>query len=471
MSFVWLTFATLLLFIIGFLVVSLCWPGQKIYYYPGWCKFWLSVGIGTGITSITSFFTLLLAGSVNFFMTFMIEILVVVVLIGVTRYRKTPLFPDFKAYHGQNSSKILSIAFYMSLFLAVGIFLLHSLENPHGEPDAWYLWNSCARYIFRSGNHWKTTFSFGGWSHPDYPLLLPLNVVRLWEYFGKETLASPIIISWFFTFGTIGILVSALTFLRSRTQAMLGGLLLSSTPYFIKHGASQYADVPLGFYILSTLVLLNFPDDFPEQRVKLFSLAGVLAGFAAWTKNEGLLFLMSIFITRFILIPGHIQFVRRVYHRECLSFLSGVFPIMLILGYFKLTLASSNDLISSLDVRQTFERLTDLSRYLIVSKAFLRQIFEPYSLIYSTPIAIFSVYALFLGGQWKQIKRPGVLTLFFVLIFMFCGYFLIYITTPHDLHWHLGTSLSRLFLQLWPSCIMFVFMVIPSVKKGCHTLQ
>ena len=67
---------------------------------------------------------------------------------------------------------------------AVGIVLAQSIDhvvhNPHGGWDAFNIWNSHSRYLFRDGPNWQhhiqNTF------HPDYPLLLPLTVTRLWRY-------------------------------------------------------------------------------------------------------------------------------------------------------------------------------------------------------------------------------------------------------------------------------------------------
>jgi hypothetical protein len=42
-----------------------------------------------------------------------------------------------------------------------------------------------------------------------------------------------------------------------------------------------------------------------------------------------------------------------------------------------------------------------------------------------------------------------------LLALMTIGYFFVYVTTPHDLAWHLRTSLDRLVLQLLPG-IVFV---------------
>jgi hypothetical protein len=48
----------------------------------------------------------------------------------------------------------------------------------------------------------------------------------------------------------------------------------------------------------------------------------------------------------------------------------------------------------------------------------------------------------------------------------------VYLITPHDLEWHIMTSLNRLLLQLWPAIIFIIFiaartpeMVFPSEEQ------
>ncbi len=42
-------------------------------------------------------------------------------------------------------------------------------------------------------------------------------------------------------------------------------MILMGTPFFIAMGASQFADIPLAFFILTTLVLLFFQARSPEE--------------------------------------------------------------------------------------------------------------------------------------------------------------------------------------------------------------
>ena len=454
-------FAIIVTFFSGFLLCSIIWPKKEMNILSFLCKIFLSIGIGLGISSLTFFSVLILAGSINLTFTFIIDVLLLLLLSEMFLHVKESELPSVAVCPLNKTSKYLLFIFYLSLFLAMGIFFLRSLENPHGEPDAWYLWNSCARFLFRSRELWREQFMYGTWSHPDYPLLLPANVIRLWTYIGKETVIAPIMIAFLFTFATIGVLVSTLSLLRGYSQGLIGGIILTSTPYFIKHGASQYADVPLGFYILTVIFLFNLLDVVAARQPQIFCLIGICLGLAAWTKNEGL-FLLGIVSVTYIFFKS---ILKRKRLKDTVTFFTGVLPILLILLYFKLSIAPSNDLVAMQGWQITLSRLTDLGRYFDTGKAFLRQLIEPYSLIYSTPLIIFLPYGLLLGVKFSQLKKSGVLTALLALLLMFVGYFFTYIMTPPELSWHLATSLSRLFLQLWPSTIFLSLMLINSPEE------
>jgi len=78
------------------------------------------------------------------------------------------------------------------IVLAAAAIWLHMRLMPHGETDAIAIWNLRARSLLRGGREWAAVLSPAiGWSHPDYPLLLPLTVARLWSYAGSETTAVP----------------------------------------------------------------------------------------------------------------------------------------------------------------------------------------------------------------------------------------------------------------------------------------
>ena len=52
-----------------------------------------------------------------------------------------------------------------------------------------------------------------------------------------------------------------------------------------------------------------------------------------------------------------------------------------------------------------------------------------------------------------------------VLGAMLAGYFFVYLTTPHDLAWHVNTSMDRLLIHLWPSTLLAVFLYLGDPTK------
>jgi hypothetical protein len=51
-----------------------------------------------------------------------------------------------------------------------------------------------------------------------------------------------------------------------------------------------------------------------------------------------------------------------------------------------------------------------------------------------------------------------------VLALMLASYYLVYVTTPFDISWHVSTSIDRLLIQLWPSLVLAVFLLSPLKK-------
>ncbi len=288
-------------------------------------------------------------------------------------------------------------------------------------------------------------------------MLIPGVIARCWRYIGDETKVVPVLIAMLFTFATVGLLVSSLSILRSKNQGFLAGLVILGTPFFIVHGASQYADIPLGFFFLATLILICLQDEMKNNRFYLF-MAGAMAGFAAWTKNEGILFLFSVIIAYFIIAIPAKGF--KGYLREASYFVMGLAPVLVIILYFKVRLAPPNDLIAGQGLQPTIERLTDFSRYITVGRAFISQLVR----FSNGFIIVLIAYSLFLGMNFDRNKK-GIVVSSVVLCLMFLGYFFVYITTPLNLNFHLGNSLNRLFLQLWPSFIFIIFMMVSTPEK------
>lgn len=448
--------------LIGLITIYIFWPEGRPMKTLIILKGCFAIGLGFGISSCLFSLWLFFYNSSGrgFILVDIISLMgLTAILFGSSRLRKYPMYFEFNPRINANSKmyRILSISFCSAFVLAIGAFILISLYRPNGGWDAWAIWNMHARFIFRGGDRLDEFCShFPALPHLDYPLLLPLSVTRLWKYINHETVVIPILLSMLFTFITVGFLSCSLSLIRSKSQGLLAGLVLLGTSFFIKHGAAQYADVPLGFFFLATLVLFCLQERLLSHNNNLISLAGTTAGLSAWTKNEGILFIVSILAARLIIIVS--QKGWKAYLNELRSFLIGLLPVLAIIIYFKIYIAPPNDLVSAQGLIVTSEKLLDLSRYKQVFTAYGKEAIRLGGRIVNVPFLI--LYLLILRVTIDSRDKIGIANAFIVLCLMLLGYFFVYITTPHDLNIHLSTSLSRLFLQLWPSLLFIYFMVV-----------
>jgi hypothetical protein len=362
---------------------------------------------------------------------------------------------------------LLSWGFAFACVSALGGFLAISLRNPHGAWDAWMTWNMHARFIFRGGNNWLVMFSdSSSLRHPDYPFLVPSLVARGWSYAGSELLTAPILLALLFTFATVALVCSALAILRMRSQGLLAGLVLVGTPFFITHGASQYADVPVGLYFAATLVLLCLHDRHGASTRGFLLLAGLTAGLAAWTKNEGLLFLIALAVARSIAV-GPVQ-GWRTHGREMRVLAAGLLPVLLIIIFFKLQIAAANDLVSSSSqgMQSTLDRLLDPHRYIYIAKNFANMILAFGSNGFVSAGWLLLTYLVCVGPKRGSEKTAGVRTGLLMLALILSGHVFVYLTAPSDMPRLLDSSLERVLLQLWPGVLFMYFMIARTPEEA-----
>ena len=353
----------------------------------------------------------------------------------------------------------LTIAFVATLFLAVIGAVGAYQQAPLGDWDAWAIWNLRARTIFHADNDWRQAFS-PVFRHVDYPLLAPCNNARAWSYAGHECPWTPWFLGSLMTFATVGLLSSGVCRLRSRSQGLLAGIVLLGMVPFLQRGALQYADIPLAFFILAAVLLLMLYDASERRPSGYLALSGLMAGLAAWTKNEGLLFLIVLPAARGAVVWRHAG--ARQALKEFFCFSAGIWPALAVIGLQKGCLAGSNDLIVGQNWEATVARLLDPARYWYVAQSLVFN-----ALRIARPFAVLLPLCFLLLGITKKGSRGplGVSTAVAVLTLMLAGYFLVYVTTPCDLHWHLKTSAGRLLLQLWPLCLLILFQRLATPEE------
>jgi hypothetical protein len=356
---------------------------------------------------------------------------------------------------GSMLMRILGLCFYVVLAVSLTTMLVLVIKSPHGQWDAWSIWNLKARYIFRGGADWRNAFSgILQYSHRDYPLLLPLSIAGSWILTGRETLAEAATLSFLFTLAVIVLLASSLGTLRSRGQGYVAGLLLLGSALFIPEGASQLADVPAGFFYLAAAVSLALYHASAASEGRHLALSGLAAGFAAWTKNEGILFLVAITTALFLFGFPKASLTMRA--RKMAPFLAGAIPVVLVLGAFKVGVSgAANDILSA---ESRLQKLLSLSRYTRIGQEFANLLWG-YGGWGVSGIVLLCGYLALLGVSVEPRNKPTVYTLVGALCIMFAGLLFVFVLTPYDLNWHLQAALPRLLLQMWPMFLFTFFLI------------
>jgi hypothetical protein len=426
----------------------------------------LGVGLGLGASSVTWFLWLLLIGPpATGYVGAEIALFAALTAFCLLARRRSDRDPALPSPTAAPANRLLRrvLAGCLALLVVSSLvaFAVRWSAEPHGHWDAFSIWNLRARFLYRGGEHWQDGSAPAlDWSHPDYPLLIPASVARCWTYLGNESTLAPALIGLLFTLATAGGLGAVVGALRTPTQGLLAALVLLGTRVFLMIGYWQIADVPLAFFMLAAVGLLCLHDRPGGPGKGGLILAGMMAGFAAWTKNEGLLFLACLLPVR-LAVRGFAVGWREAL-REMLPLLLGLLPVALQLVYFKVCLAPPNDLVAGQGSHSTLSRLTDPARYGEIARASGKE--------FLTAIGPGAVLVLALAfvllGRAPRAARPAAALPLLVLVLMLLGYFAVYLTTPHDLAWHLMSSLHRLYIQLWPLALLGYFSIVATPEEA-----
>jgi 4-amino-4-deoxy-L-arabinose transferase-like glycosyltransferase len=206
--------------------------------------------------------------------------------------------------------------------------------------------------------------------------------------------------------------------LRSKIQGYMAGLNLLGTPQYFILGWSQYADVPLSFFILATIALLCLEEKFAGGK-GMPMMAGIMCSLAAWTKNEGILFFLLIVI---LFVVTSLTGTANSSVKRFLWFAAGTAPVIAVLVLFKFSVAPANDLISAQSSGTTLEKLMDIRRHLLIIQHL------PGILTKTIPLSFLLLpYAFFIHIDRNIRGKAVIAKMLLVLSIMVVGYYFAYL--------------------------------------------
>lgn len=312
---------------------------------------------------------------------------------------------------------------------------------PFGTGDAQLIWNLRASMLFGAGEQWQRAFD-PAVPHPDYPLLLPAYVARTWSFVGARDGVTSTAVAVAFLASTVVAVGGFVSALRGRAQGFAAAAVLLGSFAFVHCGASQYADVPLAFYYLAACGLVTLQDRFDASGQRWSVLAGVALGCAAWTKNEGMLFLCTFGVVRAVSLlsasgPAGL--------RRALPLAVGALPFLVAVVWFKCVHAPVNDLVDEAARGGAIARVLDGERYVRIAAG-----------MWTAAARVGPWLLLGLAMHLAFARRGVVWWVVAVAAVQFAGYVAVFLVTSADLAWHLDTAADRLLLHLFPLVVLAV---------------
>jgi hypothetical protein len=328
-----------------------------------------------------------------------------------------------------------------------------------------------------------------------------------------------------FTLALLTLITAAVASARGGILGALACTVLAASPIFLGTALSQYADMPLAFFFLLAVSLLYRADQEHEPSAGLYVLAGLAAGMAALTKNEGCLFVVALVAGRLFCLLLVDRSRRQL--KSLAWLLAGMAPVLCVLLFFK-SFAPPNYFVAG-QGRDFWKKLLSRPRALLIVDQFLIELEQPHSFsvgfvqrtrtwhwhllatssfillfgldrrrfahrlskwglalvvlglladIVGTriatgafgwhwPVAISATLLIVgLGFDLTRIKHPSFLAALATLVLVNAGYFLVYQLTPVDLRWQLMFSIERLVFHTVPLAIFVAFLAIASWERG-----
>lgn len=376
--------------------------------------------LSAGYTSCIYFISLLL--HIPFALTVILALLAGSVLYIFLRKQLQTATPALQA----TNKTLLLFAGLLILLTGAALFLMPA------QPawDAYAIWNFHARYL-EQPDQWKQLFRNGKFSHPDYPALLPSGIAFVRRLTGRETESVAFAIAALTT-----LLVPVWLFWETSAKNLWVAVVVMAsfalTPCYIQEGLSQYADTLLAMYFMGALICMQ---QYHTSRQPVYILlCTAMLGCAVWTKNEGIM-LAGIFTLFYI----------KTLFRHRLQAMAGILPFLVVLLVYK-SYAPANDLVQG-QQGGAISKLTDWSRYREIGAYFLFKLNNGFYLL-KIAVLLYTVHCI--------IKRQWPSQAMLMLATCFAGYCMVYVLTPNDLAWHLGTSADRLVHQLLPAAMYII---------------
>jgi hypothetical protein len=408
----------------------------------------LGAALGMGLTSCL-YLLLVIAGAPTRPVVISLEVIALIAGAGVSLRRNSTPTAARAPLPAFSLTWVLASAAVVMIVLFVSAFLTSSELNPQGGWDAFAIWNLRAHYLLHTETWRFAVTSQPTGSHMEYPLLLSSFVARGWLYAGAPSASAPISTALVVGLALAALLGSTLSILRSPSVGLLAMLVLLANPSLWSAAPEQYADLPLAFFgLCAASVLVLDPD--PQGSPRYLTLAGLFAGFAAGTKNEGTLLLVALAAA--LLATTWYGAGARHALRRIGFLLLGALPVLCLVLCIKIFAAPPDPLVTGMG-KAFLQKLGDPNRWMHIAAGFFQG-------LPAIGLTLLVLTTGLLRPRPAAERTPLCFLPLAAFAILLAGDFAVFLLTPDDINWLLTTALDRLYLQLWPLLVLAAFLLL-----------
>jgi len=290
----------LFLFIKGALLLYLLHGDIKTI----WRKPYLLFCFGSGVTSLLLFLGALIHIPFNVQEYVILGVLLTCALVKKFLYKKVNNLWSINETHPKNThltpwQKPIYLACLCIIVFQIAFVFFHSWIIPEQSWDGRMRWGLKAEVLYTQQSvfteYFKNPYYFV--THPNYPLLIPLQMTSLYTYVNEVNEQA---VKLLFPLYFLMIALALYDYLQSKTSSFSATLFtafLVTIPQFLLHEGSattMMTDVPLSFYItIAVIFLLQY---IQRTNIQILLPTGLLLFFCAFTKLEGFVYgLLLIF--------------------------------------------------------------------------------------------------------------------------------------------------------------------------------
>lgn len=342
--------------------------------------------------------------------------------------------------------------------LLLFLFFSPSVAEPLIDWDARSIWFFHAKMIYVAG----TIDQSAGWnhpsilfSHPDYPKLVPFIASQINYALGYWNEYLPKV-------SVLFMLTPMVLLLFSISKLSVSFIFLISLIPFSFYNTlwNGYMDGLLAFYLSISLLFIG--KFFSSSRLIDLVTGFMCLAIAVNIKNEGALGTLAVITSLLIVVAltTPLKIVKEEIVRKWKYFafsIVGLFFPFLLWNYNKSLWNLSNDLGigSSQSLKNIVIRLSDGSYKFILNRT-LSEI-SGFLIILIIVLISLNIWKIRIGKEeLLSLMVSGIITL---------GFIVIYLLTPHDLAWHINTSINRTLLSTIGAIIIACYFMIKKIEN------